>query len=121
MSRSRKAALAMMPGVDAQVLSSRALSRLAEHAELIELDPAGLLSTSRELLRDVEILIGGWGCPRLDAATLDRLPNVRLQSYAAGSVKATVTDEVWVRGIAVSSAAEANAVPVAEFTFAAIV
>jgi len=36
-------------------------------------------------------------------------------------VKGLVTDALWERGVTVTSAAAANAVPVAEFTFAAIV
>jgi hypothetical protein len=40
--------------------------------------------------------------------------------HAAGSVKHHVTDACWQRGLLVSSAAAANAEPVAEFTLAAI-
>ncbi len=70
--------------------------------------------------RQAEVVLGHWGCPRLDAAALDRLPRLRLFAYAAGTVKAIVTPEVWARGITVTSAAAANAVPVAEYTLAAI-
>ena len=49
------------------------------------------------------------------------MPKLRLLAYAAGTVKATVTSATWEHGVVVSSAAAANAVPVAEFTFAAIV
>ena len=49
------------------------------------------------------------------------MPKLRLLAYAAGTVKATVTPATWEHGVVVSSAAAANAVPVAEFTFAAIV
>ncbi|MEV4086266.1 hydroxyacid dehydrogenase, partial [Nonomuraea fuscirosea] len=38
-----------------------------------------------------------------------------------GTVRPFVTDEVWRRGIVVTSAADANAIPVAEFTLAAII
>ena len=40
--------------------------------------------------------------------------------HAAGSVKHHITDACWERGIAVTSAAAANALPVAEYTLAAI-
>ncbi|HET9648193.1 MAG TPA: hydroxyacid dehydrogenase, partial [Microlunatus sp.] len=76
--------------------------------------PAGLLPT-------VEVLMTGWGAPTLDAARLDLLPSLEAVIHCAGSVKSMVTPALWRRGIKVSSAAEVNAIPVAEFTFAAIV
>ncbi|MFI6450308.1 hydroxyacid dehydrogenase [Streptosporangium amethystogenes] len=69
----------------------------------------------------VEILITGWGCPRIDADVLAAAPRLRAVVHAAGSVKGHLTAEVFDRGIAVSSAAEANALPVAEFTLAMLV
>ncbi|MEU8550108.1 hydroxyacid dehydrogenase [Streptomyces roseoverticillatus] len=73
-----------------------------------------------EGLEDVEVLVTGWGCPPLTKAVLDRVPRLRVVVHAAGSVKRLVTEEVWERGIVVSSAAEANAGPVADFTLAVI-
>ncbi|MEU5957214.1 hydroxyacid dehydrogenase [Streptomyces sp. NPDC047525] len=71
-------------------------------------------------LRDVEILITSWGCPVLDEDLLARAPALKAIVHAAGSVKHHVTQACWDRGIAVSSAAAANAVPVAEYTVAAV-
>ena len=71
-------------------------------------------------LARTEILVTGWGCPRLDAAVLDAAPALRAVLHSAGSVKGFATPELWRRGIAVSSAAEANALPVAEYTLAMI-
>ena len=51
---------------------------------------------------------------------LDRAPRLCLFAYGAGTVKWQVTDAVFERGIVVTSAAAANAVPVAEYTVAAI-
>ncbi|MFF0011994.1 hydroxyacid dehydrogenase [Streptomyces sp. NPDC005374] len=73
-----------------------------------------------DVLARTEILVTGWGCPRLDAAALDALPELRAVLHSAGSVKGFATPEIWRRGIAVSSAAEANALPVAEYTLAMI-
>lgn len=70
---------------------------------------------------DTEILVTSWGAPRLDAELLDRMPRLRAVVHAAGSVQGLVSDELWDRGIAVTSAADANAIPVAEFAFATIV
>lgn len=73
-----------------------------------------------DTLAETEVLITSWGAPALDAARLDRMPRLRAVLHAAGSVRELVTDDVWARGIRVTSAADVNAVPVAEFTIAAI-
>lgn len=69
---------------------------------------------------ETEILITGWGAPRLDATVLDALPRLRAVIHAAGSVKPVVSPALWERGIRVSSSAAANAIPVAEYTLAMI-
>ncbi|WP_442818650.1 hydroxyacid dehydrogenase [Streptomyces sp. NBC_01320] len=71
-------------------------------------------------LAAVEILITSWGCHPLDDAVLARMPALKAVVHAAGSVKHHVTDACWDRGLLVSTAAAANAVPVAEYTLAAI-
>ncbi|NNE74698.1 MAG: hydroxyacid dehydrogenase [Acidimicrobiales bacterium] len=73
-----------------------------------------------ELLAEADVVLGHWGCPPLDAALLDRMPNLALFTYAAGTVKGCVSDELWARDIRVTSGSDANAEPVAEFTLAAI-
>jgi phosphoglycerate dehydrogenase-like enzyme len=73
-----------------------------------------------DVLARAEILITGWGAPAVDRQALDRMPRLRAVLHAAGSVRAFVTDACWDRGLLVSSAAQANAVPVAEYTLAAI-
>ncbi|GAB7193447.1 hydroxyacid dehydrogenase [Kineococcus sp. NUM-3379] len=72
-------------------------------------------------LADVEVLLTSWGAPRLDTARLARLRSLRAVLHCAGTVRPIVSEEFWRRGIVVSSGADANAVPVAEFTFASIV
>ena len=73
-----------------------------------------------ELLAETEVIVGHWGCPPLDAEMLASAPQLEMYAHAAGTVKATVTDAVWERGLRVTSGANANAEPVAEFTLAAI-
>ncbi|MFG3531095.1 hydroxyacid dehydrogenase [Streptomyces sp. NPDC047917] len=75
----------------------------------------------RELLRGVEVLLTGWGTTPLDARRLDLLPGLRAVVHSAGTVRPVVDDEVWARGVAVTSSTAANAVPVAEYTVAMIV
>ncbi|MCQ4084995.1 hydroxyacid dehydrogenase [Streptomyces sp. RB6PN25] len=71
-------------------------------------------------LGETEVLLTGWGCAPLDATVIDRAPRLRAIVHTAGSVKPFVTDACWDRGISVSSAAWANALPVAEYTVAAV-
>ncbi|MEU5091608.1 hydroxyacid dehydrogenase [Streptomyces sp. NPDC021356] len=77
--------------------------------------------SARAALAECEVLLTGWGCPPVDRAALDRAPRLRAVIHAAGTVKTFLSREAYGRGIAVSSAAAANAVPVAEFTLAAII
>jgi phosphoglycerate dehydrogenase-like enzyme len=122
MKRKPKALLLMNRGtLDDQFDVSR-LERLAQLVELEtpawteSLDEAGL--TAR--LSEVEILITSWGVPRLDASRLDRMPRLRAVFHCAGSVRSFVSEDLWNRGILVTNGADANAIPVAEFTFASI-
>jgi phosphoglycerate dehydrogenase-like enzyme len=71
-------------------------------------------------LEHAEVVLSGWGCPPLDAAVLERAPALRAVVHAAGGVKGHVTDACWDRGLLVSTAAGANAQPVAEYTLARI-
>lgn len=75
---------------------------------------------ARSALATAEVLLTSWSCPRISPDVLDAASRLRAVVHAAGSVKGHVDRECWQRGIAVSSAAEANAVPVAEFTLAAV-
>jgi phosphoglycerate dehydrogenase-like enzyme len=116
-----QAAVAMIPGVDQLVLTAEARAELASLVELVAPDAVDLRALDDDTLGRVEVVVGSWGCSVLDEALLARMPKLRLLAYAAGTVKMTVTPATWEHGVAVSSAAAANAVPVAEFTFAAIV
>jgi len=75
---------------------------------------------ARRALADADVLFTGWGCPPVDEQVLRDAPRLRAVVHVAGSVKHHVTDACWRRGIAVSSAAAANALPVAEYTVAAV-
>jgi phosphoglycerate dehydrogenase-like enzyme len=75
---------------------------------------------ARAALAPAEIILSGWGSPPLDALALAAAPRLRALVHAAGSVKPYVTEASWRRGILVSSAAAANAIPVAEYTLAMI-
>ena len=72
-------------------------------------------------LAAAEVLLTGWSCPRITADVLDAAPKLRAIVHAAGTIKTFVDPVVFERGVEVSSAAAANAIPVAEFTVATIV
>lgn len=115
------AALGMIPGVEAMLLTAAARQELEVLVDLVSPDDGDLTAMTDADLALVDVVVGSWGCSVLDEALLARMPRLRLLAYAAGTVKHTVTPAVWARDIAVSSAAAANAIPVAELTFAAIV
>ncbi|GGU33161.1 2-hydroxyacid dehydrogenase [Lentzea flava] len=88
--------------------------------ELRSICDFGPVTGNLDELPDIDLLVTGWGCPPITAAALERLPSLKAVVHTAGSVKGFVTDACWERGIAVSSAAAANALPVAEYTVAMI-
>lgn len=71
-------------------------------------------------LKDAEIIISGWGCPTFDETLLNAAPALKAIFYGAGSIKYIVTDAFWKRNIQITTAYEANGIPVAEFTLAQI-
>jgi phosphoglycerate dehydrogenase-like enzyme len=75
---------------------------------------------ARAVLAETEVLITGWSSPHLDEAALDAAPRLRAVLHAAGTVKSHLSPECWRRGLLVSTAAQANAEPVAEYTLAMI-
>ncbi|MEH0416373.1 hydroxyacid dehydrogenase [Streptomyces sp. B21-083] len=117
-----RAALAMSPDAAAAVLDPASLAALAAVCDLAPLPVLDDFGTgrAREILAGVDLLVTGWGCPVLDADALAAAPRLRAVVHTAGSVRPHVTDACWERGIEVSSAAAANALPVAEYTLAMI-
>lgn len=115
--------LAMMPGLLDYAFTDGQRRRLAEIGDVLnDGEPLDELTSpgSRELLGRTDVLVGHWGCPTLTEDVMVEAPRLALFAYAAGTVKWQVTDAVWARDVVVTSAAAANAVPVAEYTVAAI-
>ncbi|WP_405021365.1 hydroxyacid dehydrogenase [Kitasatospora sp. NBC_00070] len=112
----------MHPTLAPQLLDPLTLGRLTG---LASFDPAVVVddfSTPEAVaaLADTEVILSSWGCPPIDAGVLAAAPRLRAVIHAAGSVKHHVTDACWERGLQVTSAAWANALPVAEYTVAAV-
>jgi phosphoglycerate dehydrogenase-like enzyme len=76
---------------------------------------------ARTRLAEVEILLTSWGSSELTPERIDAAPALRAVVHCAGSVRSLIGDHVWARGIRVTCGASANAVPVAEYTLAAII
>jgi phosphoglycerate dehydrogenase-like enzyme len=93
---------------------------LASHGELLATVDSFDTEEALAALQVADVLVTGWRTPLIDAAVLAAAPNLTRILHIAGSVKEQFTPEIWERGIEVSSAVDANAVPVAEFTLAAI-
>jgi phosphoglycerate dehydrogenase-like enzyme len=101
-----------------QLLHPAAVERIAA---AVEIDPDVVLDGFDGAdLADVELLVTGWGCAPITADVLAAAPRLRAIVHTAGTVRQHVTEECWDRGIVVSSAAAANAVPVAEYAVAMI-
>jgi len=112
----------MHPGLEPYALRPEHLERLAEVGELLAPEAVDGMAPERadEVLAAADVLLGHWGCARLDAAFLDRAPRLRMLAYAAGTLRDVVSAETFARLDRVTSGAAANAVPVAEYTVAAI-
>jgi phosphoglycerate dehydrogenase-like enzyme len=117
------AVLAMYPGLETQLFGTEEWARLDAVVDVLDRTPLSSFSDPQAdaVLHEAEILIAGWFCPALTDDVLRRAHRLRLVANAAGTVRPFATDALWTREIVVTSAAAANAVPVAEFTFAAIV
>ena len=114
--------LAMAPVLTSELFDEEAFARLRAAVNLPDPAPLSGFGEPRaaELLARAEILLTGWGCAKLDEAVLVRAPALLAVVHAAGTVKNHVTEACFWRGLRVSSAAAANAVPVAEYALAAI-
>ncbi|WP_432132485.1 hydroxyacid dehydrogenase [Streptomyces tendae] len=118
----RPTALCVMnPEAAPLVLPTEPRRRLAGMVRLLpDLAGAQVHADFPDVLAEAEILVSGWGCPRLTAEVLERAPRLRAVMHAAGTVKPLVSEAVWERGIVISSAADANAGPVVAYTTALI-
>ena len=116
-------AFAMHPTRTQHVLPETLIQRLDTVGRVLDAAPMQCFDDdrARKLLAETEILITGWGSPTIDAAALALAPHLKLVAHSAGTVKGLLGDSLFDRGIAVSHAAQANALPVAEFTLAAII
>ena len=75
----------------------------------------------KEYLNETDVVFATWGMPHLSEKDIkEYFPNLKAVLYAAGTVQG-FAKEFLEENIKVSSAWRANAIPVAEFTFAQII
>lgn len=112
----------MLDGIVEHLFTADQLARLAAVGEIVDPLPFASFDDERAAtaLARAEILVGHWGCPTLTPEVMARAPKLALFAYGAGTVKWQVTDAVWDRGVVVTSAAAANAVPVSDYAVGAI-
>jgi phosphoglycerate dehydrogenase-like enzyme len=120
MAKMLRTVLVMHPVVRDELIRPDHLDRLERVVDLVGREPFRSIDALEGELGRVEVLITSWGCPPVGPEVVDRMPKLRLIAHLAGSVKGFLDDVVWRRGILVTNAVAANAVPVAEYALAAI-
>lgn len=117
-----KLAFAMAVDKTRHVFDVETIDRLAACCDLLKREPFEDLRAdeAKAALAETEVLVTGWGCPMIGPDLLALAPKLKLIAHAAGTVKFTVHPIAYEMGIRVTHAAEANAVPVAEYTLATI-
>lgn len=113
-----RAALLMDPALVPFVFGADEQRRLRELLEMDTTDAATSLSAVHDP-SGIELLIMGWGAGPMSPDDLDALPELRAIVHWSGG-NGLLDGAAASRGIGVSSARAANAIPVAEFTLAMI-
>lgn len=109
------------PSLVGQIFSPDALGRITAALD-VDVDQVVTETGSdaaRRLLADAEVLLAGWGAPRIG---VDAAPLLRAVVYAGGVASTCLDDPAAhaARGLVAANARAVNAVPVAEYTLAAI-
>lgn len=104
------------------VIDQKTIDRLSTYGELV----IGEGSTKEQVIaaaKGANVLITSWGNEPIDSDILAVCPDLKLVCHAAGSVKPIVSDELWQKGVRVTSSACCLSMGVSEtalgFTIAA--
>jgi phosphoglycerate dehydrogenase-like enzyme len=116
-----QAALLLFPDALASAYGDPVLARLKARAGApLVIAPADTWRAHAQSLAEVEVIFSGWGAPRMDEDFLRHVPRLQAVFYAGGSIRYFVTEAFWRRGIRLTTAQAINAIPVAEYTVAAL-
>ncbi len=103
-----------------KVYTPEVLKKLNEYGQLSGKINRSNLKENAEFLKDCEIAFSTWGMPKFTKEEIiEYMPNLKAVFYSAGTVQYFARPFLEL-GIKVFSAFAANAVPVAEYTFAQI-
>lgn len=73
-----------------------------------------------DALGQAEAIVSSWYGAVLDEELLAAMPKLKIYFYGAGTIQGLMSDAAWERGIRITNAVSANAIPVAEFCLAQI-
>lgn len=105
-----------------RLFSDQSWERLNQCGDIRVSPGGGALADPRatRMIADADILVTGWGTTRQGRSLHELAPRLGALVHTAGSVRSLVDESVFARSVAVSSQAENNARPVAEYTLAMI-
>lgn len=103
-----------------KLIRSTELEALAEVVELLHPEPVANWADVADLLPETDIVLGHWGCPTITPDVQAAAGRLGLVAYAAGTVKTVITESIFETSIRVTSCADVNAEPVADYTLAMI-
>lgn len=118
-----KVALMLPAPLFRKLFSARDAARLNDRYE-VAVNQAEKNLTAEEaagLVGEADAVVTSWGSPKFGGALLAAASRLRLLIHAAGSVKPFVSEELFARGVRVSSSASAIAEDVAITTLGCII
>ncbi|MFG3257293.1 hydroxyacid dehydrogenase [Streptomyces sp. NPDC048172] len=116
------AVVALRDDLRNRLFGHRSWERLERCAD-VRISPAGGDLTdpgAARMLREADVLVSGWGTTTGGRALRELAPRLGALVHTAGSVRTLVDDADLAAGVAVSSQADNNARPVAEYALAMI-
>ncbi len=117
----RKAVLVLPAWSRDRIYGPEAIGEISQLVDLTDCsDMLDTLYALKPALSEAEIILSGWGMVTMDAAFLEAAARLKAVLYGAGSVRYFLTDDFWKRGVLLTSAWAANAIPVIEYTIAAL-
>jgi len=97
--------------------TAHAIAELRKHGEVV-FNETGSFSLNKQQLMEqiagVDVLLSGWGAPRVDADVLAKADRLKVHAHTGGTVASVVSREEYERGITVLSGNDLYARSVAE-------
>src|SRR3954452_15293398 len=118
MAEKLRTVLAATPSFRDMVFGATSVALLEALGDVGVLDDRGDATALTTALPGADVLITSWGATPLTEEVLDYADRLRLIAHSASSVKHFVTDEVFRRGLRITQAGQAMALPVAEVSLA---